>query len=89
MKTILCLCHDVSEEDIAHAVAEGWDHPETIKRFTAAFMGPCQGRSCRDLVMEAIARQVPGMGDVPHPPSRAPIFPVRMGTLAAGEEVDH
>jgi bacterioferritin-associated ferredoxin len=88
MKTILCLCHDVTEDDIAIAVRRGWDHPETVKRFTAAFMGPCQGRSCRELVMDAIARQS-GVSCLPPPPaSRAPLFPVRMGLLAGGDRVD-
>ena len=54
-KVILCLCHDVTAADIERAVALGYDHPETIKRFTAALMGPCQGRSCGDAILAEIA----------------------------------
>lgn len=89
MKRIVCLCHDVSEADIARAVRLGYDHPETIKRFTAALMGPCQGRSCAELVMAAIARETgvdPESLDLPA--ARPPAFPVWMGLLAGGEPVD-
>ncbi|MDX6532507.1 MAG: hypothetical protein QOJ13_884 [Gaiellales bacterium] len=89
MKTILCLCHDVTEKDVARAVALGYDHPETIKRFTAALMGPCQGRSCRDLVLAAIARQTgEELESLRVPSARPPVFPVPMGLLAGGPEVD-
>lgn len=89
MTTILCLCHDVTEADIERAVRQGYDHPETVKRFTAALTGPCQGRACRRLVLETIAR-LTNSGEPPtSPPSRVPVFPVRMGLLAGGPDVDH
>jgi bacterioferritin-associated ferredoxin len=89
VKRILCLCHDVTEQDVERAVALGYRHPETIKRFTAAFMGPCQGRSCRDAVMDAIARHLDCPAEALAVPSaRPPVFPVRMGVLAGGTPVD-
>jgi bacterioferritin-associated ferredoxin len=86
LKRILCLCHDVTDEDIARAVRLGFDHPETIKRFTGALMGPCQGRSCADLVLDRIALET-GMerSALRVPTARPPAFPVRMGILAAGD----
>jgi bacterioferritin-associated ferredoxin len=85
-KTILCLCHDVTEDDVRRAVADGYVHPETIKRYTAAFMGPCQGRWCADLVMEAIAGALGRPVEELRPAtSRPPAYPVRMGELAGGE----
>ena len=88
-KTILCLCHDVTDADVRRAVRRGFDHPETVKRFTAAFMGPCQGRSCAELVAVAIARVlgVP-VEAVTATTARPPAFPVRMGLLAGGDPVD-
>lgn len=88
-KIILCLCHDVTLEDIDRAVARGYEDPETIKRFTAAFMGPCQGKACADQVMEAIAARL-GVdpGGLRAPSSRPPAFPVRLGQLAGGPDVD-
>ncbi|MEE4275046.1 MAG: (2Fe-2S)-binding protein [Thermoleophilia bacterium] len=83
-KTILCLCRDVSEEDVRRAVAEGYDDLETLKRFTGACTGPCQGKTCvesiRRLVAELTGRD---LAEVPPPPRRPPAAPVRLGTLAA------
>jgi sarcosine oxidase subunit alpha len=42
-----CLCSDVSSQDLCDAIAEGFDHIETLKRYTTATMGPCQGRMCQ------------------------------------------
>jgi bacterioferritin-associated ferredoxin len=82
-KTILCLCHDVSEEDVRRAVRDGYTHPETIKRYTAAFMGPCQGRSCADLMLEAIAKATGRpLEELQATTARPPAYGVRMGQLA-------
>jgi bacterioferritin-associated ferredoxin len=84
-RTVLCLCHDVTEADIADAVAEGFTDPETIKRYTAAFMGPCQGKWCARLVLDAIARHTGVPADkLRQPTTRPPVVPVRLGALAGG-----
>lgn len=90
MKRILCLCHDVTDADIARAVRLGFNHPETVKRFTGALMGPCQGRSCAELVLDAIARET-GVdpSDLRVPTARPPSFPVRLALLAGGDPADH
>lgn len=89
MKRILCLCHDVTDADIARAVRLGYRHPETVKRFTGALMGPCQGRTCVEPVLAAIAART-GVSPTAlrAPTARPPAFAVRMGDLAAGEPVD-
>lgn len=89
-KTIVCLCHDVSLEDIHDAVGAGFTTPETIKRYTGALMGPCQGRSCADLVLNAIAETTAQpVRALVRPTSRPPTYGVRLGQLAgdvAGED---
>ena len=35
-KTILCLCRDVTADDVRRTVAAGYDDMETLKRFTGA-----------------------------------------------------
>lgn len=89
MRRILCLCHDVTDADIARAVRLGYRHPETVKRYTGALTGPCQGRTCADPVLDAIATElgVP-RSDLGPPAARPPAFAVRMGDLATGEPVD-
>jgi bacterioferritin-associated ferredoxin len=44
-RRIICLCMDITDADIARAIEEGFDHIETLKRYTAVFMGPCEGKS--------------------------------------------
>lgn len=87
-KRILCLCHDVTADDVEIAVAAGYRDPETIKRFTAAFMGPCQGRACAELVMAEIARCLGAdLEKIAPTTARPPVFPVRLGELA-GPDAD-
>lgn len=85
MRRILCLCHDVTDADVRRAVRTGYDHPETVKRFTGALMGPCQGRTCAELVLDAIARET-GLdrAGLRMPTSRPPAYAVPMGVLATG-----
>lgn len=84
-KTFLCLCHDVTVDDVERAVEAGYDDPETLKRFTAALMGPCQGRWCGSLIIEEIARCTGAeITDVRLPSARPPAFGVRLGALASG-----
>lgn len=83
-KTFLCLCHDVTVDDVERAVQIGYDDPETLKRFTAAFMGPCQGKWCGRLIMREIARCTGVAGDeLAAPSARPPAFGVRLGALAS------
>ncbi len=42
----VCLCEDVSVEDLERAWAEGFRSSELLKRYTTATMGPCQGAMC-------------------------------------------
>lgn len=86
-KIIVCLCRDVTAGDVERAVAAGYTDLETVKRFTGALTGPCQGQTCDDAIRRLIA-QLTGRtaDDVPRPVARPPVAPLRMGTLAARDE---
>lgn len=67
-----CLCEDVRVRDVRRAIAEGFAHPELVKRRTGALTGPCQGKLCAPLVL-ALFREA-GLSAVPttsRPPARA------------------
>jgi bacterioferritin-associated ferredoxin len=83
-RVILCLCRDVTAGDVRRAVAAGFTDVETLKRFTGAFTGPCQGQSCGEAVRRMLA-ELTGRdpSDVPWPVARPPVAPLRLGTLAA------
>ncbi len=84
-KRFVCLCEDVTDKDMTQAVAEGFDHLETLKRYTTVTMGPCQGKMCHRLSIELCAeltgRTVEETGTTT---ARPPAQPVPLGALAAG-----
>jgi bacterioferritin-associated ferredoxin len=82
-KTVLCLCLDITEDDLDRAIAEGFADAETLKRYTAVFMGPCQGKACMDTILGLLAEKtgVPQQ-QLRRPTHRPPAYPVRMGILA-------
>ncbi|MGH7267421.1 MAG: glycine cleavage T C-terminal barrel domain-containing protein, partial [Candidatus Rokuibacteriota bacterium] len=83
-KKFVCLCEDVTEKDLRQAIAEGFDHLETLKRYTTVTMGPCQGKMCHrpaiDLCAALTGRTVEETGTTT---ARPPAVPVPLGALAA------
>jgi sarcosine oxidase subunit alpha len=84
IKRFVCLCEDVTEKDIRQAIDEGFDHIETLKRYTTVTMGPCQGKMCHRLSIDLCAamtgRTVAETGTTT---ARPPAQPVPLGALAA------
>jgi sarcosine oxidase subunit alpha len=56
-RSFVCLCTDVTSQDLCDGIAEGFDHIETLKRYTTATMGPCQGRMCQFASVSICARE--------------------------------
>jgi sarcosine oxidase subunit alpha len=56
-RTFVCLCNDVTTQDLSDSVAEGFDHIELLKRYTTTTMGPCQGRMCQLQAIGVCARE--------------------------------
>jgi sarcosine oxidase subunit alpha len=84
-KRFVCLCEDVTEKDLGQAVAEGFDHIETLKRYSTATMGPCQGKVCGPAMSEICARATGrDRNRVGATTSRPPAVPVELAVLAAG-----
>lgn len=88
-KAFVCLCLDITGADIERAVAEGFTDAETLKRFTACFMGPCQGKSCMDTVLALLAELTGSeVAELRRPTVRPPVHPVPMGLLGGLGELD-
>jgi sarcosine oxidase subunit alpha len=85
-KKFVCLCEDVTEKDFRQAVAEGFDHVETLKRYTTVTMGPCQGKMCHRLSVELTARLTGRTVEATGTTARPPAQPVPLGALAARSE---
>ena len=82
-KVFVCPCEDVSLHDLRTAIDEGFDHIETLKRYTTTTMGPCQGKMCHQAAISICAQQtertIQGTGRTT---SRPPTSPVPLGALA-------
>src|SRR6266851_1329930 len=76
-------CEDVSSKDIIDAVREGYDSIELAKRYTAATMGPAQGKlelvNAVAITAEALGQTIEETGTTTW---RPPYAPVTLGALA-------
>ena len=80
-----CYCEDVTTSDISTAIQEGFNEIETIKRYTTASMGPCQGRMCQISTIGICAGETSrSMGATGVTTSRPPNPSVSLGALAGG-----
>lgn len=86
-RTIICRCEDIALEDIKELVAKGYRTIDEIKRVSRATMGPCQGRTCRALIAQALAQElgVP-VSAVMQPRFRPPTKPITLAAIARGAE---
>ena len=82
-KKMVCYCQDLTEDDLIRAIEEGYDHIETLKRFTGAFMGPCQGKMCAVNVLKLFADKTGRcIEELRVPTMRPPLEPIPLGWLA-------
>jgi len=81
--TMICRCEDISREKILACIADGYETLDEIKCVTRAGMGPCQGRTCRNLIASELSRvySVP-VEEVLMTTFRPPVKPVSLGALA-------
>jgi len=86
-RTIICRCEDVTLDDLRRLLERGYTSLDELKRVSRCGMGPCQGKTCRELVVAEIARYLgKNAADVSLPTFRPPTKPVRLGVIA-GEDV--
>ena len=80
---IICRCEDMTRQALLDVIADGYETIDEIKRVTRAGMGPCQGRTCRQLIAGELSRiyGIP-MEEVLMPTFRPPVRPISMGILA-------
>ncbi|MFO8060276.1 MAG: (2Fe-2S)-binding protein [Bacillota bacterium] len=81
---IICRCEDITLADLRAVLRDGHTDFEEIKRILRCTMGPCQGRTCRDLILREIAafRGVT-VEEVEVPTYRPPTTPIKLRELKA------
>jgi len=83
-RSIVCRCEDISEEDVIHAIEEGYTDIEELRKKLRIGMGPCQGRVCIQLVTRILERKTgKKIAQIQLPTVRPPLVPVSLGTLAS------
>jgi bacterioferritin-associated ferredoxin len=84
MKTIICRCEDIAEDEFFAILKMGVTSIEEIKRLTRAGMGHCQGRTCKKLIAQIIARETgKKLSEILFSTTRPPIKPVELKTVAS------
>lgn len=79
----VCLCEDVTSEDVLQSILEGYDSSELLKRYSTVSMGPCQGRMCNSSVLHLCARHTgQTVAQIHSTTSRPPVLPVKLGQYA-------
>jgi len=79
---LICRCEEITLGEVLDAIADGVTTPDGLKRRLRTGMGLCQGRTCRRLIAQIIARETGATPrDVEPATYRPPIRPVRIAIL--------
>ncbi|MGI9556517.1 MAG: glycine cleavage T C-terminal barrel domain-containing protein, partial [Solirubrobacterales bacterium] len=82
-KRFVCLCEDLTADDISYAIDEGYDSIELLKRYSTLTMGPCQGRMCQLAAVRQLAEETDReTSEVGLTTARPPWASVPLGVLA-------
>ena len=86
---VVCRCEGVDLDEIRDLIARGYKTVDEIKHRSRAGMGPCQGRSCRQVILNELARDAGvSLEEFEGGSFRPPATPVSMDILAKGSEED-
>lgn len=76
---MVCRCEEVTLGEIRQLIAKGFTSLDEIKRVSRAGMGPCQGKTCGQIVLREIAMQTgTPLKDLNPATARPPVKPVRL-----------
>ena len=86
-KTVICRCEDITLEEIQELIKDGCTTVDEIKRLSRCGMGPCQGRTCRSVVGQELAKalNIP-ISEVKGTTFRQPMKPVKLGAFLGGDD---
>ena len=80
--TIVCRCEDITRREIDDAIDNGANDINQLKSWTRCGMGPCQGRTCGDVVASIIAQRGGSREKVGCWTSRIPLTTLTLDELA-------
>ena len=86
---IICRCSDVSRDEIRDLINQGYTSFDEIKRILRVGMGPCQGRTCEQLVLKEISAITgKSLEELTKPTFRQPSVGVKIKDIASGGDDD-
>ena len=82
----VCLCEDVTVDELEQAWKEGFRSTEIMKRYTTATMGPCQGAMCHGHLRAFVGSRAAGTSGPAGGPTtaRPPTRGITLEQVAAG-----
>ncbi len=85
--TLVCRCEEVTLGEIREMIRNGYESLDEIKRISRCSMGPCQGRTCRQLVMQELSKASgTPMAELRMSTFRPPAKPIKLGALLGGDD---
>jgi len=85
--TIVCRCEEITLGEIRELIRKGYQSVDEIKRISRAGMGPCQGRTCRQLIMQELASATgKKISELNISTFRPPAKPIKLGAFSGGED---
>ncbi len=87
--TIVCRCSDVTLKELRDLIAEGYTDYNEIKRITRIGMGPCQGKTCTQIVLRELS-QATGkpVSEIKNQNNRPPVVGVKLKLIAEEAKED-
>lgn len=88
-ETIICRCSDISLKELRALISQGYTNFEELKRVSRVGMGPCQGKTCTQMILKELAMATGvSIEELKSGKSRPPVSGVKLGLLAKGELLD-
>ncbi len=85
-KAFVCLCEDVTVEELRRVIRGGYKDIEEIKRITGIGTGPCQGKQCLQVLRMLLAGETSvSVDEIPLTTLRPPVVPIRFGQWCSDE----
>lgn len=85
--TYVCRCEELTMGELREYIRQGFTTFDEIKRMSRAGMGACSGRTCRQIIMNEIAKMtgIP-VADQSTGTFRPPVKPIRLGLFCEDED---
>ncbi len=80
---MVCRCSDVSLKELRELINEGYHTFEEIKRITRIGMGPCQGKTCGNIVLRELSMSTgKNYNELNMQSNRPPVVGVKLSLIA-------